>query len=458
MAASTVVPAQTIHVTTTTADLRQALQAQPDLRFGAGAAPKQAGSSALKIEINPARRFQEIDGFGASLTDSAAWLMETKLDATTRAQAMRALFDAKSGIGLSILRQPMGGTDLARDHYSYDDMPKGQKDYALARFSIVRDEAVILPALREALAVNPGLKVIGSPWSTPGWMKSSDSLITGSLNAGSYAAFAQYFVKYVEGYKAAGVPVWAVTLQNEPLFEPEDYMGLKMEAEQQKVVLRDFVGPAFEKAGLTTKVMVYDHNWSHPEYPATILSDPAAARYAAGTAYHCYEGAVTAQSATHEQFPGKDVWETECSGGTWQGNKAFEQTAKLIIGTTRNWSRSVVLWGLALDPNGNPHAGGCGTCRGILTVDGSKFVPTLDYYALGQVSKFVAPGAHRIGSSDLEAKGLPNVAFQNTDGSVVLLVLNDCGAAVSFEITSEGKSASYTLGSNTLATLHWKTK
>ncbi|HVJ05953.1 MAG TPA: glycoside hydrolase family 30 beta sandwich domain-containing protein [Candidatus Saccharimonadales bacterium] len=458
MAASTVVPAQTIHVTTTTADLSQALQAQPDLRFAAGAAPKQAGSSALKIEVNPARRFQEIDGFGASLTDSAAWLMETKLDATTRAQAMRALFDAKDGIGLSILRQPMGGTDLARDHYSYDDMPRGQKDYTLARFSIVRDEAVILPALREALAVNPGLKVIGSPWSTPGWMKSSDSLITGSLNADSYAAFAQYFVKYVEGYKAAGVPVWAVTLQNEPLFEPEDYMGLRMEAEQQKVVLRDFVGPAFEKAGLTTKVMVYDHNWSHPEYPATILSDPATARYAAGTAYHCYEGAVTAQSATHEQFPGKDIWETECSGGTWQGNKAFEQTAKLIIGTTRNWSRSVVLWGLALDPNGNPHAGGCGTCRGIITVDGSKFVPTLDYYALGQVSKFVAPGAHRIDSSDLEAKGLPNVAFQNTDGSVVLLVLNDGGAAVSFEITSEGKSVSYTLGSNTLATLHWKTK
>jgi glucosylceramidase len=200
--------------------------------------------------------------------------------------------------------------------------------------------------------------------------------------------------------------------------------------------------------------MVFDHNWSHPEYPATILGDPAAARFAAGTAYHCYEGKVEAQSETHKQFPDKDIWETECSGGTWQKD-AFQQTAKLIIGTTRNWSKSVVLWGLALDPDGNPHAGGCGTCRGVITVDKGKFAPTLDFYALGQVSKFVVPGAHRIGSSDLEAKGLPNVAFQNPDGSVALVVLNDSAAAVSFDISSEGKIASYTLASNTMATLQW---
>jgi len=450
MAASSLTLAQTVHVTSTSSDLKQALQAQSDLQFTSAAASSQA----LKIEVNPAQRFQEIDGFGASLTDSAAWLMEKQLDSTTRTQAMRALFDMKDGIGLSILRQPMGGTDLARDHYSYDDLAKGQKDYELAHFSIARDQDVILPALREALAVNPRIKVMGTPWSVPGWMKSSDSLITGSLNEDSYAAFAQYFVKYVEAYKAAGVPVWAVTLQNEPMFEPKDYMGLGMTGEQQRVVLRDHVGPAFEKAGLSTKIMVFDHNWSHPEYPATILGDPAAARFAAGTAYHCYEGKVEAQSETHKQFPDKDIWETECSGGTWQKD-AFQQTAKLIIGTTRNWSKSVVLWGLALDPDGNPHAGGCGTCRGVITVDKGKFAPTLDFYALGQVSKFVVPGAHRIGSSDLEAKGLPNVAFQNPDGSVALVVLNDSAAAVSFDISSEGKIASYTLASNTMATLQW---
>jgi glucosylceramidase len=251
-------------------------------------------------------------------------------------------------------------------------------------------------------------------------------------------------------------------MQNEPLFEPTDYMGLGMTAAQQEVVLRDHLGPAFEKVGLTTKVMVYDHNWSHPEYPATILSDPKAARYAAGTAYHCYEGNVSAQSITHDQFPEKDIWETECSGGTWQKENAFQSTAELIIGTTRNWSRSVVLWGLALDPNGNPHRGGCDTCRGVITVDASvqpsKFVPTLDYYALGQVSKFVAPGAHRIASSDLGAKGLPNVAFQNVDGSIALVVLNAGTTAVSFDISSEGKTVSYSLTGGTMATLHWNSK
>ena len=446
--------AQTIHVSTTTADLKVALQAQKDLRFE-GRTP--ATNAALTIEVDAAQRFQEIDGFGASLTDSAAWLLETKLDATTRQQAMRALFDPKDGIGLSILRQPMGGTDLAREHYSYDDLAKGQKDYALIHFSIARDESVILPALREALAVNPAIKIIGTPWSMPGWMKSSDSLITGSLNPDSYAAFAQYFVKYVEAYKAAGVPIWAITMQNEPLFEPKDYMGLGMKAEQQKVVLRDHLGPAFEKAGLTTRIMVYDHNWSRTEYPATILSDAAAAHFAAGTAYHCYEGTVAGQSLTHDQFPDKDIWETECSGGTWQKD-AFQQTAKLIIGTTRNWSRSVVLWGLALDPSGNPHLGGCGTCRGVITVDGAKFVPTLDYYALGQVSKFVTPGAHRIASSDMETKGLPNVAFQNPDGSIALLVFNDSNSDKSFEVHNEGKSVNYTLAANALTTLYWNSK
>ena len=455
LAVSSPVIAQTVHVTTTSADLKQALQAQPELQFTA--AP--ADASSLIIEVDAAKRFQQIDGFGASLTDSAAWLLETKLDAGTRHQAMRALFDRGEGIGLSILRQPMGGTDLAREHYTYDDMPAGSKDFALVHFSIARDEAEILPALREALTITPGLKIIASPWSAPAWMKSSDSLIAGKLNRKSYPAFAQYFVKYMEAYRSAGVPIWAVTLQNEPLFEPKDYMGMAMSATQQKEVLRDYVGPAFEKARLDTKIMVYDHNWDTPAYPSTILDDAKAAHYAAGTAYHCYAGNVTAQSLTHDRFPAKDIWETECSGGKWQNGHAFQQTAELVIGTTRNWSRSVVLWGLALDPQGNPHAGGCDACRGVITVDASaqpaRFEPTVDYYVLGQASKFVIPGAHRIASTDLDAKGLLNVAFRNADGSLALLVLNEGTGPVTFAVNSEGKSLRYTLAGSTMATFYW---
>ena len=446
--------AQTLHITTTSADLKQALSAQPAVTFST-AAPKV---NTPRIEVDPAQHFQSIDGFGASLTDSAAWLLETKLDTATRRKAMLALFDANEGIGLTILRQPMGGTDLARTHYSYDDMPRGQKDPALAHFSIARDEEVILPALREALAVQPAMKIIATPWSVPAWMKTSGSLIGGKLRKESYPAFAQYFVKYVQSYQAAGIPIWAVTLQNEPLYEPKDYMGMKMSAKEQRDVLRDHFGPAFAKAGLSTKIMVYDHNWDHPEYAATILSDPAAARYAAGTAYHCYGGQVEAQSATHAQFPDKDIWETECSGGTWQKDKAFQSTAELVIGTTRNWARSVVLWGLALDPDGNPHAGGCGTCRGVITVDDktqpASFHPTLDYYVLGQASKFVRTGARRIASS--EAAGVMNVAFENPDGSLALLVLNAGNAPVEFTVAAQGRTAQVTLSGNTLATLDWQ--
>lgn len=453
--ASSLVMAQTVHVTTTSADLKQALQSQPELQF----AVAPADAFPLVIEVDATKRFQQIDGFGASLTDSAAWLLETKLDADTRHQAMRALFDRGEGIGLSILRQPMGGSDLAREHYTYDDLPAGSKDFTLAHFSIAHDEAELLPALREALSLNPGLKIIATPWSAPAWMKSSNSLIKGKLNRASYPAFAQYFVKYLEAYRAAGVPIWAVTLQNEPLFQPKDYMGMGMSAEQQKELLRDYVGPAFEKAGLDTKIMVYDHNWDKPSYPATILNDAKAAHYAAGTAYHCYAGNVSAQSLTHTRFPAKDIWETECSGGKWQKDHAFQQTAELVIGTTRNWSRSVVLWGLALDPQGNPHAGGCDTCRGVITVDAStqpaKFEPTVDYYVLGQASKFVVPGAYRIASTDLEAKDLSNVAFLNADGSVVLLVLNKSAGSVTFDVHSESKTLRYTLTGSTMATFYW---
>lgn len=446
--------AQTLHIVTTSADLQKALSPQPAVKFATtpGVAPS------LRIEVDSAQRFQDIDGFGASLTDSAAWLLQTKLDAATRQKAMRALFDAREGIGLTILRQPMGGADLARSHYTYDDMPRGQKDPALEHFSIARDEEVILPTLREAFAVEPGIKIIATPWSVPGWMKTSDLLIGGKLRRENYAPFAQYFVKYVQAYQAKGFPIWAVTLQNEPLYEPKDYMGMKMTAEEQRNVLRDHLGPAFAKAGLATKIMVYDHNWDRPDYPATILSDPKASRYAAGTAYHCYGGKVEAQSATHARFPEKDIWETECSGGKWQKDRAFQLTAELVIGATRNWARAVVLWGLALDEDGNPHAGGCDTCRGVITVDDKAqpagFHPTVDYYVLGQISKFVRPGAHRIASS--ETAGLQNVAFENSDGTRVLLVLNEDSKPATFTVAEKDRAATVTLDANTLATLFWQ--
>jgi glucosylceramidase len=446
--------AQQVTVVETDPALHAPMEPKPFIHFITGPA-----SSSLTITVNDAQKYQTIDGFGASLTDSSAWLLYTKLTPERRSQTMHDLFDAKSGIGLSFLRQPMGASDLALNDYSYDDMPAGKSDSDLKHFSIEHDKAYILPSVREALVINPQIKVMATPWSSPGWMKTSDAMIGGTLKESAYPALAQYFTKFIQAYEAAGVPIYGLTMQNEALFTPGDYPGMLFPAEAQRKFLRDNLGPALAAANLHPKVMVYDHNWDHPEYPTMILRDPEAAKYAAGTAWHCYGGDVSAQSAVHDQFPAKDTWETECSGGTWQKGNLLAVTAKLIIESTRNWAKSVVLWNMALDQNNGPNTGGCATCRGVVTVDTSKspvsVTRTVDYYALGHASKYVRPGAVRIASNSLGDKSLEDVAFQNTDGSIGLIVLNNSETAQTFSVAKMDSSFTYTLPAGSLATFSW---
>lgn len=447
--------AQQVSVVQTDSDLHTPMETKPSVNFSKGPA-----SSSLTITVNGAQRYQTIDGFGASLTDSSAWLLYTKLAPEKRNEVMHQLFDPKSGIGLSVLRQPMGASDLALNDYSYDDLPTGQSDPELKHFSIQHDEAYILPSLREAIAINPNVKVIATPWSPPGWLKTSGAMIAGSLKDSAYAPLAQYFVKFIKAYEAAGVPIYGITMQNEPLYTPKDYPGMDFPAQAQRKFLRDHLGPALQAANLHPKVMVYDHNWDKPEYPTTILSDPAAAKYAAGTAWHCYGGDVSAQSTVHEKFPEKDTWETECSGGTWQKGNLLAITVQLIIESTRNWAKSVVLWNMALDQNNGPNTGGCATCRGVVTVDTSKSPATVsntvDYFALGHASKFVRPGAVRIGSNSFGNTSIEDVAFQNIDGSLALIVMNNAATPQTFAVTDTGASFTYTLPAGSLATFSWQ--
>lgn len=447
-------PAQIVEVYQTTSDLSQKLEPQPPLTFSG------TGSEAVvSFAVNPSVTYQQIDGFGASFTDSSAWLIQTRLTPAQRDETMRLLFDPVSGIGLSFVRQPMGASDFALSHYSYDDMPAGETDPTLARFSIAHDEAYILPVLRQARALNPSLKIMASPWSPPGWMKTTGSLIKGSLLDSAASALANYFVKFVEAYEAEGVPIYAVTPNNEPLYEPGDYPGMRMEAGEQAAWIRDHLGPAFAAAGLRTKILTYDHNWDRPDYPRAVLSDPRAAALVAGTAYHCYGGEVSAQSLTHDEFPHKDIWETECSGGTWQTGNLLAEAASLIIGSTRHWARSVVFWNMALDQANGPHSGGCDTCRGVVTIDHSsvpaRVTPTVDFYALGHASKFVTPGAHRIESGASGQSGLEQVAFRNPDGSLVLLVFNTGSNATNFDVRWEGKYLTATVAAGALVTYRW---
>jgi glucosylceramidase len=442
-----------VSVVESSEEKRESLVAQPNLTFGAGPLP------ALTIFVDDATKYQEIDGFGASLTESSAYLLKRKLTDAQRGDALRMLFDRQKGIGLSMLRQPMGASDFALKEYSYDDVPEGETDPELKKFSIDHDRADILPVLKEILAVNPKIKVIGSPWSAPGWMKTSGSMTQGALLPTAYDAYARYFVKYVQAYEAEGVPIFAVTIQNEPMHVPHDYPGLGMMAREQTVFLRDHLGPSFQKAGLRTKILAFDHNWDLIDYPIAVLSDSNAARFAGGIATHCYGGSATAQDELHQRFPSQEIWMTECSGGDWQKGKVLQQQVELVIKVIRHWAKSVILWNLALNQNHEPYLGGCTTCRGEIVVDESsspaQVKTTVDYTALGHASKFVQPGAKRIESNTFGQGSLQDVAFQNPDRSIVLLVLNSGEGSAQFNIGWRGQFAQYKLASGAAATFVW---
>ena len=468
--------AQSVSVYQTTSDLLEKLSPRATLHFSAKPAP---GETAPLITVDDAQRFQEIDGFGASLTDSAAWLFAKKLSPAQADAAFKTLFSHKDGIGLSILRQPVGSSDLAVTFYSFDDLcqqtakvcttPAGQSDHNLDHFSLVHDQEYILPLLKKAIGINPAMHVMLTPWSPPGWMKSSGSMLgenpdtkeKSSLRTEFYPAFANYLVKTIQGYQAAGVPVWALSVQNEPLYAPPTYSGMQMLATEQAAFFGNALGPALASAHLTPKVMAYDHNWDRPDYPETVLKDPKAGSLAAGTAWHHYGGDPSVMTKNHEEFPQKDQWVTESSGGTWQKGNIFAQEAGELIAVTRNWARGYVLWALATDQNHGPVVGGCDTCRGLVTIDLTNpekpvVKPELDYYVLGQASKFLQPGAVRIASDEPAGTKLKDVGFRNTNGTVVLYTLNAGTASQDFRIGFHGKTAATTLPAGAVATFVWK--
>ncbi len=281
--------------------------------------------------------------------------------------------------------------------------------------------------MKAARAKNPGIVLMASPWSAPGWMKTSGSLITGKLAQEHYPHFAAYFSRYLAEMERQGLPVSYLTIQNEPHFEPKDYPGMRVDPAARAEFIGKHLGPLLERRGQQSRILDWDHNWEEPDAPRPVLSDPAASRYVSGVAWHCYGGDVSAQGAMHDAFPAKDSFFTECSGGAWApgwGDTLGWMTSQLIIGTTRNWSRGSLLWNLALDENSGPHKGGCGNCRGVVTIDSRTGAVTrnVEYYVLGHASRFVQRGAVRIASD--QKSGIANVTWANPDGSIVLLAYN----------------------------------
>lgn len=447
-------PSTTVETWLTTGDQAKLLSHEPVSTLKSG---QQQPNYLPVISVDETTKYQQMIGFGAAFTDAATYLIQTKLPPNQRDSLLRELFGRPNGLGLSFMRIPMGASDFSLSDYSYDD---GASDTALSHFSIAPDQVYKLPVIQRALAINPQLMLMANPWSPPGWMKTSGSMIGGTLKPEDYGAFAGYFAKFIQAYAAQGVTINAISLQNEPQYEPPDYPGMLLDPVTRAELDGQYVGPLFAKLGLETMIWDWDHNWDLPQEPMTVFADTLASKYVQGVAWHCYKGDVSAQSTVHQAYPGKDTYFTECSGGDWAkdfgGNLSYF-VGTMIIGTTRNWARSVALWNLALDEHDGPHTGGCTDCRGVVTINSSTAAITrnVEYYALAHASKFVRPGAYRVASASGLA-GLSSVAFQNSDDqSVVVLVLNGNAQAATFVLQWGPKSMQYTLPPSSVVTFTW---
>ncbi len=393
-----------------------------------------ADSTATVIRVDAGQEYQEIDGFGFALMGGSALHLHN-MSASARTALLRELFGtAGSAIGTSYLRVSIGASDLDAEVFSYNDLPPGDTDPGMTRFSLDRDREHLIPVLKEILAINPALKIMGAPWSPPVWMKTVRSSIGGRLRPEHYPAYANYFVKYLEGMAAEGIVIDAITPQNEPL-HPGNNPSLFMPATEQAAFIKTALGPALRAARLNTKIVIYDHNADRPEYPLAILDDPAAKVYVDGSAFHLYAGAITALSTVHAQHPDRNLYFTEQWVGA-PGNLAEDlkwHTRELIVGATRNWARTVLEWNLAADADQRPHTpGGCTQCLGAVTIVGDSVTRNSAYYIIAHAAKFVRPGSVRIASN--EVPGLPNVAFRTPTGELVLIVLNDDSAAATFRM------------------------
>ncbi len=403
------------------------------------------------IDVDSTQIFQTIDGFGFTLTGGSAYVIN-QLNNTDKTNLLQELFGTSTtSISISYLRISIGASDLNASVFSYDDMPSGQSDLALANFSLSNDMTDLIPLLKQIVAINPNIKIIATPWSPPLWMKDNNSSIGGSLLSNYYNQYAQYFVKYIQAMQLQGIKIDAITPQNEPL-NPSNNPSMIMLASDENNFIKNSLGPAFLAASITTKIILYDHNCDQPTFPLTILADAASSAFVSGSAFHLYAGNINALSTVHSLYPNKQLYFTEQftqSSGNF-GADLMWHLKNVIIGSMRNWSCNALEWNLANDPTYGPHTvGGCTTCKGALTI-GSGITRNVGYYIIAHASKFIPAGSIRIYSNI--SGSLNNVAFLTPAGKKILIVENDGLSASSFNIRFNGKWVSSALPGGAVAT------
>jgi len=395
------------------------------------------------LQLNAEQKFQQMDGFGYTLTGGSAMHL-MGLTAENRKQLLQELFGV-DGLAVSYLRISIGASDLDPEPFSYNDLPQGQQDPELKQFSLKADEKYLLPVLKQILAINPNIKLLGSPWSPPAWMKSNNSTIGGELLDQHFGSYALYFVKYIQAMQQQGIRLDAVTVQNEPL-HPGNNPSLLMHAWDQANFIKNHLGPAFKKAGLDTKIIIYDHNADHVEYPITVLNDKEAKAYIDGSAFHLYNGSITELDKLKQAHPDKNIYFTE----QWVGaNSEFDDSLMwhiehLIIGAPRHWARNVLEWNLSSDAKLRPFTkGGCSLCLGALTIDGQKVKRNVAYYIIAHATKVVPSGSVRIDS--VSTQDIRHVAYLRPDGRYALIVQNLTMDAKGFNLQLKGALQPYSV-------------
>lgn len=443
---------RSLNVWMTTADKQSRLSAQPVLRWS-----KHVSRDAA-IVIDDKQSFQTVDGFGHALTGGSAELL-MKMSSGARTALLQELFGhGPNDIATSYIRVSVGASDMNDHVYTYDDMPEGETDPQLARFSLAEDEKDVIPVLRQILSIQPKIKILASPWTAPAWMKENGKVKGGALKREFYGTYARYWVLYLKGMQARGVTIDALTPQNEPE-NPKNTPSMVMTAEEEAEFIGKYLGPALAEAGLKTKIVSFDHNCDHPNYPEAILQNADAARYTDGSGFHLYRGDISAMSAVHQTFPQKNLYFTEQMvvprKDVTDGSIA-QPVARVVIGAMQNWSRNVLLWNLAADPQNGPHTsdGGCPVCTGALRLDGDEVTRLTAYYTAAHASKFVPPGSVRVGS-DGPSDSLPHVAFRTPKKRHVLIVSNTTASESKFRLRFKSREVEATLPAGAVATYVW---
>lgn len=433
------------------------------------------------IVIDENMHFQTVDGFGFALTGGSAELL-IKMDEEQRKELLRELF-SDEGVGISYIRLTIGASDLNSFVFSYNDLETGQTDFELKSFSLSQDLIDVVPVMKEILDINPDIKVMSSPWSAPAWMKTNSNVRGGALKKECYDVYARYFVKYIQQMSEKGISIDAVTVQNEPL-NSRNTPSMQWFYHEQGDFIKNHLGPYFDKNGIDTKIILFDHNLDRIDYPLALLNDPEVDKYVVGSAFHYYAGDVGAMNVLHIARPDKNIYFTEqMLTERWmkEDYEIASAVKKLIIDVTRNWSKNVILWNLAADPNDDPHTdnGGCPFCQGAITIDKNVVSRNIAYYTIAHISKFVPSGSKRIGSTKFGDKTVlltedeeqseikranviqnsqvfPNVAFRTPENKIVLIVANNSFSKRNVKVQYRGKYFNAPLEPGAVATYVWK--